>query len=125
MEQVQVSRHEGSVYLWIAILNSIAAILAFDIYQQFLFIIISVSCWIGYFMKRNKGKIKLNNEGFFEDDKLLFGWESVKSLHKHTNFSIKLMMSDGSIKKINIFDLNFPSRNKIINFMKEEIGIIS
>ena len=127
MEKVEVRRYASTFWMILAIMNTLFALLPFPPMFRLLWFFTSISFWLNYFSRRKKGKILLNNEGFFEDGELIILWEKVKAFEKVTNFfnfnpHINLHMIDGTIKKINVSDISNSNQVYIMEFMEQKLS---
>jgi hypothetical protein len=81
----------------------------------------AIISWYYFIRSINKGNILLDNKGLKEDNKTVLTWDKVKGIHKWGKTSIQLLMQDGSIKKIVLFDVSRTSRNDIFRYIKEKV----
>jgi len=127
MKKITVTRQSKYTFGLIAILATVASSLEFAMYYELQtrlspllgFVLVAVVSWCMFIRDIHKGNILLDNEGLKEGGKTILTWGEVEGIHKKGWCSIHLLLKDGSIKKVNLFDVNRASRNNIFLFITE------
>ena len=124
MKKIEASRQMKYIYVFLAIFWTIFSIWEIQGGFRILLLLTSLAAAISwyYFIKNiNRGNILLDNKGLKEDNKTILTWDKVKGVDKWGKTSIYLLMKDGSIKKIDLFDVSRASRNDIFLYVKEKV----
>ena len=127
MEKVEFRRNNhNTLYLIAAIGFSIFSffiILSWAV-EYFYLIITTIISWGLYLSFRKKGEILLNNEGFFEDGKLIVHWKNIKKIEEDNNFFgyyINIHLSDGTQNKISVSGISNSNRIDILEFIDQKL----
>ena len=124
MKKIEATRQTKYIYVLLAIFWTFFSIWEIQGGFRILLILTSLAAVISwyYFIRNiNKGNILLDNKGLKEDNKTVLTWDKVKGIDKWGKTSIQLLMKDGSIKKIVLFDVSRTSRNDIFRYIKEKV----
>lgn len=124
MKKIEATRQMKYIYVFLAIFWTFYSLWKFQGGFRILLLLTSLAAVISwyYFIRNiNKGNILLDSKGLKEDNKTILTWDEVKGIHKWGKTSIQLLMKDGSIKKIDLFDVSRTARNDIFRYVKENV----